>query len=74
MLSVAFLIPTALFVKFLSWLEHLPYRPPEDMSTLLGGTELALVRCLKWLFASVFALALAGLVASALLRRGRSRV
>ena len=25
-------------------LEHMPYRPPDDMSTMLGGEELAAVR------------------------------
>ncbi len=30
-------------------LEHLPYRPPMDMSAFLGETELAIVRVLKWL-------------------------
>ena len=44
-------------------LEHAPYRPPMDMSTLLAGPDLALVRVLK--YACIF---VAGVAAVGLLR------
>jgi len=39
-------------VLFLRNLEHAPYRPPHDMSTLLGAREQAAVRTI-WISCSV---------------------
>jgi hypothetical protein len=45
-------------------LETLPYRPPHDMSTFLGGPELGVVRLLMVLFAVVWIGLLVGFAVS----------
>jgi hypothetical protein len=51
------------FILFgLRKLETMPYRPPYDMSTFLGGPELALVRALELLFAVVWCVLLIAFV------------
>ena len=54
----------ALILFGLRKLETMPYRPPYDMSTFLGGPELALVRGLELLFAVVWCVLLIGFVVS----------
>ena len=38
------ILPVLIYLLF--ELQRLPYRPPQDMSTLLGGSEIAAVRVL----------------------------
>jgi hypothetical protein len=53
------------FILFgLRKLETMPYRPPVDMSTFLGGPELAFVRAMMLLFAVVWCGLLVGFVVS----------
>jgi hypothetical protein len=66
------MVLTGLLIACLDWLEHVPYRPPQDMSTLLDGPELAVVEYLKWVFALFFAVALYGLIGSIFFRRVRT--
>jgi hypothetical protein len=47
----------------------MPYRPPHDMSTMLGRPELALVRTLIILFAVAWCILLLGFVLSFRTRR-----
>jgi uncharacterized membrane protein required for colicin V production len=68
-ICAAFMVISGIFAAGLNWLEHVPYRPPEDMSTLLGGPELALVRGLKCIFLMLFLMAFTGLVSSLFFRR-----
>lgn len=53
-------------------LEHMPYRPPDDMSTMLGGEELAAVRGLIVVFGIVWCAAFVAFVAVCWPRRRAS--
>ena len=53
-------------------LEHMPYRPPDDMSTMLGGEELAAVRGLIVVFAAVWCAAFVAFIAVCWPRRRAS--
>ena len=53
-------------------LEHMPYRPPDDMSTMLGGDELAAVRGLIVVFGVVWCAALVAFIAVCWPRRRAS--
>ena len=63
------LLLTGLTICFLKWLEHVPYRPPADMSTLLGADELRAVRHMIAFCATVWCAALVGLVVTCWPRR-----
>lgn len=54
------LVLVAIILFGLRKLETKPYRPPYDMSTLLGGPELAFVRAMTVLFAVVWCVLLVG--------------
>jgi hypothetical protein len=64
------LIVVALMLFGLRKLQTMPYRPPYDMSTFLGGPELAIVRVSIVLFAVVWCGLLVGFVVSFLPSRG----
>jgi len=57
------LLVTGLLVCVLKWLEHVPYRPPDDMSPLLGADELRAVRGLVVICSVMWCASFAGLVA-----------
>ena len=62
-LWLALLLAVLTIIIYGLWdLEHAPYRPPHDMSTLLGGPELALVRGLIRIFAVAWVATLLGLL------------
>ena len=54
----------AIILVGLRKLETMPYRPPYDMSTFLGGPELAFVRGMMVVFAVVWCVLLIGFVVS----------
>jgi hypothetical protein len=58
------LIVVGLILFGLRKLETMPYRPPYDMGTFLGGPELAFVRAMRVLFAVVWCGLLIGFVIS----------
>ena len=58
------LVAVSLVLFGLRKLETMPYRPPDDMNTLLGGPELAIVRTLMLLFAALWCVLLIGFVVS----------
>jgi hypothetical protein len=52
-------------------LEHMPFRPPSDMSTLLGADEIEMVRRVFRLLAVVWVVVLVGLTLTLWQRRRR---
>ena len=58
------LVVVMLALVALRKLETMPYRPPYDMSTFLGGSELAFVRAMMVIFAIVWCMLLVGFVIS----------
>jgi hypothetical protein len=62
-LWLALLLAVLTIIIYGLWdLEHTPYRPPSDMRTLLGDSELALVRGLIRVFAVAWIGMLLGLL------------
>jgi hypothetical protein len=56
------LVAVTLVLVGLRELETMPYRPPYDMSTFLGGPELAFVRGMEVVFAAIGCALLVGFV------------
>jgi hypothetical protein len=48
LISVVVFVASASLAWGSDYLEHMPYRPPVDMSTALGSGELETARALKW--------------------------
>jgi hypothetical protein len=63
------LLIVTIIIFCLRKLETMPYRPPFDMSTFLGGPELALVRALIFLFIGAWCVFLLGFLVSFRTRR-----
>jgi hypothetical protein len=59
---IAILASLTILIYFLRQLEVMPYSPPYDMSALLGGSELALVRAAIYFLTALWCIILIALL------------